>query len=118
MQNDNDVATKADISRLEKSTKADSQSLKADFRDLKGDSKSLRHEVLKLEGRVEIVEEKLEVMDKKLDKIMDTMDKFIGRVDDLTVENHVGAHQTSELYVKVEDHEKRIKHIEIISHPA
>ncbi len=120
--------TKADISRLEQSTKADMKKLatktelsavKADTKSLKLEIKYVRQDLLRLEERVENVEEGIkdlradnQKLDIKLDRLQNTLDGFVGRVDDLSVENEVGAHHTRELQIKVDDHDRRLKHIE------
>ena len=94
------VATKDDLKKL--ATKS----------ELKRVEKSLRQEILKVDEKVERVEESQERVEAKLDKISTQLDGFVGRVDDLTVENKVGANQIRELDVKVDGHEKRIKQLE------
>lgn len=84
--------------------------------ELKRVEKSLRQEILKAEEKVEDRFERIEDSQKrvevKLDKIANTLDGFVEIVDNLRVENVVGADQTRGLEVKVDDHEKRIKQLE------
>ncbi len=63
----------------------------------------------RLEGKIEGVERSI---GEKLDKIANTLDGFVGRVDDLTIENQVGANQIKELEDKVNDHGERITKLE------
>lgn len=114
--------------------------IKSQRTEFKRTGKSIRSEVLKVEERVENIEEKIDVLDKKvggiekkvggleqkvdvlqegqneiktvLTKLQITLDGFVGRVDNLTVENQVGAHQIRELRVEVNKHDKRIKRLE------
>ncbi len=73
---------------------------------------------LKAEIRAEIRELRVETktynkeLDTKLDKLQNTLDGFVGRVDDLSVDNEIGTHHTREIQLKVNDLEKRVKHIE------
>lgn len=97
------VATKADIIRIENGLKKFSTKT-----ELKNVEKSLRGEILRVEERVENVEDGLKdlkgemhVVHKKLDKLQNTMDKFVGIVDDLRTENEVGTHQIKELDKRV-----------------
>ncbi len=103
---------------------------KEDIKDLKADSKSVRAEILRVEVKVENLEDgqkrhemqirelrietkvNNEKVNDKLDRLMNTVDGFVGRVDNLTVDNEVGTHQTRELELKVEALEKRVKRIE------
>jgi hypothetical protein len=52
-------------------------------------------------------------LETKLDKLQNTLDGFVGVVDDLRTDNTVGTHHTHELQLRVDDHEKRLKHIEL-----
>lgn len=63
----------------------------------------------KLGGKIDEVEQNL---GEKLDKIANTLDGFVGRVDDLTIENQVGANQIKELGDKVNSHEARLTKLE------
>lgn len=100
---------------------------KADIKDLKSDSKSIRSELLRVEEKVEDVQDEIKAhrtenkndikelrtgMTDKLDKIANTLDGFVGRVDNLTVDNEVGAHHTRELELKVAALERRVKQLE------
>ncbi len=91
------VATKADIQRLEQAMKK--FALKTELKQVE---KNLRGEILRveerLESKIDSVEEKLGA---KLDKVMNTLDGFVKVVDDLRTENEVGAHQVRELDVRV-----------------
>ncbi len=98
-------ATKTDIKSLR-------TELKADIRDLKSDVKVIRRDSLKIEERLENVEDGIKDIKVILGKMSNTLDGFVGRVDDLTVDNEVGTHQTRELEVKVEDLDKRVTQIE------
>lgn len=121
-----EVATKADIDRLEKSTKADidrlEQLTRSDIKKLekstKADSKLLRQDILKVEERVENLEEGQVRIETKIDKIAEMLDGFVGRVDDLTTDNEVGAHQTRELRLQVDNHEKRLQSLESLKQTA
>ena len=124
-------ATKADIERLEKRV--------ATKTELKRVEKSLRQEVLKVEERVKHIGERVENIGErvenieervkhigesqervevKLDRIAITLDGFVGRVDNLTADNEVGAHHTRELRVQVDNHEKRITKLESATRPT
>lgn len=109
------VATKADIQRLEQSTKKDISKLEENLKkfatksELKGVEKSLRSEILRVEEKVENVDEKL---DMKFDDVLTKLDGIAKGLDDLRTDNEVGAHHTRELRVQVDNHEKRIKHLE------
>lgn len=104
----NNVVTRADIDRLEKSTKKDIQGLKS---DIKKTEKNLRIEILKVEERVENIEESQKRTEATLNKISIQLDGFVGVVDDLRTDNIVGANQ-------IRDHEKRISKLESRSQPA
>lgn len=52
------------------------------------------------------------VLSAKLDKLQNTLDGFVGVVDNLRIENEVGADQTAELREKAADHERRITSLE------
>ena len=80
--------------------------------ELKRVERNLRAEILRVEGKVENIEDSQKRVETKLDKLQNTLDGFVDRVSTLTEENQVGAHHTSQLRVKVDDHEKIIKHIE------
>ena len=99
------VATKADISRLEQSTKADIQKLRIEIKAQRSDSKriekSLRREILKVEQRVENIEDGQKRIEAKVDRVLNTLDSFVGRLDTLETENEVGSHQIRELDVRV-----------------
>ena len=102
-----DLATKADIDRLEKSIKKS-----ATKTELKKTERVLRVEILRVEEKVENVEESQKRVEVKLDKISDQLDGFVGRVDDLTNDNEIGADQIHELRKDVADHEKRLTKLE------
>ncbi len=101
------VATKADIVRLEISLKKFATNT-----NLKSVEKSLRREILRVEGKVENVEESQKRVESKLDKISNQLDGFVGRVDDLTNDNEIGADQIHSLREDVKGHEKRIAKLE------
>ena len=84
--------------------KSDSkQATKDDFQKLE---KRMDSKLDGLEKRMDSKFDGLEKrMDSKFDKLMNTLDGFVGRVDDLTTENVIGANQ-------VKDHEKRISKLE------
>lgn len=79
--------------------------------ELKKVEKNLRGEILRVEEKVERLEDRFGNLENrfgnledsykrveiKLDRIQNTMDKFVGRVDDLTTDNQVGALHTREL---------------------
>ena len=79
--------------------------------EIRKGNKSLRQEILKVEIRVEDLEEGQQEIKKTLDNVQGTLDGFVGRVDDLTTENIVGANQ-------FRDHEKRISKLESRSQSA
>lgn len=100
---------------MQSATKQDIQELRSEIKsqraEFKRTGKSIRAEVLKVEERVENIEEKADGLQKGqneiktvLTKLQITLDGFVGRVDDLTVENQVGAHQIRELRVEVNKH--------------
>ena len=106
----NDPATKADVNKTVKSSE-----------------KVLRAEILRVEERLERVEgrlgnridgtekklgDKIDGVEVKLDKISNQLDGFVGRVDDLTNENEIGADQIHRLREDVKGHEKRIAKLE------
>lgn len=105
----NQIATKKDIQELRVELKSE---IKAQRSDTKKTEKSLRAEILRVEERVENLEDGQKRMEATLNKISVQLDGFIGRVDNLTADNQVGAHHTRELRAQVDDHEKRIKHLE------
>ena len=110
--NSDQAATKADIARLEESIKnsatkddlkkfATKDDLKnfATKTELKKTERVLRAEILRVEEKVENVEDGLRRVEKKLtdkidgievklDRISNQLDGFVGRVDNLTVDNH------------------------------
>ncbi len=93
-QNSN-LATKTDLKHLEEK--------------LGGKINGLEGKMNGLEKRIDGFEERV---GEKLDKIANTLDGFVGRVDDLTIENQVGANQIKELRDKVNNHEERITKLE------
>lgn len=105
--NDNQNATKADLQKVEQSLKK--FAIKT---ELKKVEKNLRAESLKLEIRLERVEDKVDVVDGKLDNLQNTLDSFLGRIDNLETDNKVGANQTRDLRIQVDDHESRISRFE------
>ena len=87
--------------------------------DLKTESRSLRGEILRVEEKVEKIQDEIKEIkadgnrrEDKLDRLQNTLDGFVGRVDDLSVDNEVGTHQTRELELKVESLEQRVKQLE------
>ncbi len=91
--------------------------------DLNKTERVLRVEILKVEARVENVEDglkrvekklgdKIDGIDVKLDRIATQLDGFVGRVDDLTNDNEIGADQVHELRETAKNHEKRIAKLE------
>lgn len=58
---------------------------------------------------LKILEDKL---GEKLDKIANTLDGFVGTVDNLRIENEVGANQIKELRDRADNHEERITKLE------
>ena len=91
-------ATKADISVLRTDIRQLERSTKSDISALKTEMSALKEDMKKLDG--------------KLDKLQATLDGFVSVVDDLRTDNIVGTHQTKELQMKVNDHEKRLQHVE------
>jgi len=100
---------KKKTNNVQVATKKDIQMLRNDF---KKSEKSLRGEILKVEGKVEVLQEGQEDIKATLDRLQNTLDGFVGRVDNLTAENEVGANQTRDLRVQVDDHEERISRLE------
>lgn len=108
--------TKADLKKESKAIRAEMlrleeriEKLEEEVKGLKEEMKELRKELNELRAEFREISQRLDV---KLDRLQNTMDKFVGRVDDLTVENEVGAHHTRELTVKVGNLEKRVKRLE------
>ncbi len=106
-------ATKSDLDNaikgLQKSTKS----------DLRKESKLLHSEIFRVEIKVENIQDEIKDLksdninlDSKLDKLQNTLDGFVGRVDDLSIDNEVGTHQTRELQIKVTDLEDRVERLE------
>ena len=83
--------------------------LKTEF---KKTDKAIRSEMLKIEERVENLEDGQVRTEKKIDKISNQLDGFVGRVDDLTNDNEIGADQIHELRETTKDHAKRIAKLE------
>lgn len=114
----NQVATKDDIQVLRNDlkgfvTKDDlkkfEKSLRAEF---KKSDKSLRGEILRVEEKVENLEEGQKRIEATVNRTASILDGFVGRVDNLTADNEVGANQTRDLRVQVDDHERRISRLE------
>ena len=109
-------ATKADIQRIETSLK--NFATKDDFKkystktDLKRVEKSLRGEILRVEERVENLEEGQKRIEATVNRTANTLDAFLGRLDNLETDNEVGANQTRDLRVQVDNHEERISRLE------
>lgn len=80
--------------------------------ELKKTERVLRQEILKVEEKTEELADGQRELHIKLSRIENTLDGFVGTVDDLRKDNVVGTHQTRELEVKVDGHEKRIKQFE------
>lgn len=75
--------------------------------------KILRAEILRVEEKIEKTEERLrEEIRVARDDLMNKIDSFAGRTEALEEENTVGANQTRELRVQVDDHEGRITKLE------
>lgn len=113
--NINNAATKDDVKKL------------ATQKKLKQVEKNLHAEILKVEERVEnledgqkSIESKIDKVEQrlgeKIDKVFNKLDRFVGRVDDLTTDNEVGAHQVHELRTVQKVHEKRISKLESATH--
>lgn len=96
------LATKADLVK-------EAKGLRAEF---KRTEKNLRQEILRVEERVENLEEGQARIEAKIDGIANTLDGFVGRVDDLTTDNEVGANQIHELREITKNHETRISKLE------
>lgn len=79
---------------------------------IKGSEKVLRTEILRVEEKVEKLQDGQERIEVTLNRVANQLDGFVGRVDDLTVDNKVGANQISELRATAKDHEKRITKLE------
>ena len=108
---DTQVATKADLAAVK-------SELKTDIKAVKSEVKFLHQAFLKLEARVESLEEGQKQIVMILKRMESTLDGFVGRVDNLTTDNEVGAHQTREIQQIVDDHEKRLQYIESLKHTA
>ncbi len=87
-------------------TKKDIKMLRVEF---KRAEKAIRQEVLRVEEKIESLDEKV---DNKFDDVMTKLDGIAKGVDDLRTENVAGVHHTRQLRVEVNNHEKRIKHLE------
>ena len=76
----------------------------------------LETKIQRLDKKVQRFEETMNIrfrnVDTKLDKIASTLDGFVGGVDNLRIENEVGADQIRDLREKVGDHEVRITKLE------
>ena len=72
----------------------------------------MRGEILKVEGKVEVLQEGQEDIKAMLDRLQNTLDGFVGTVDNLRIENEVGANQTRDLRELADDHETRITKLE------
>ena len=68
--------------------------------------------ILKQELKEEIVGEIDEKNAKYKDEVMTKLDDISGQLEDLQQDKVLSIHQTSQLREEVEDHEKRIKHLE------
>ena len=99
------VASKKDVHDLRDELKTEIHGLRS---DLKKAEKSLRGEVLRVEERVENIEGSQTRVEATLNKISTQLDGFIGRVDDLTTENTIGASQIHKLQEDVVQHDKRL----------
>nr|MBI5455548.1 hypothetical protein [Candidatus Levybacteria bacterium] len=109
-------ATKADIQRIETSLKkfATKEDLKkfATKTELRRVEKSLRGEILRVEEKVENLEEGQKRIETTVNKTANVLDAFLGRLDNLEIDNKVGANQTRDLRVRVDNHEERISRLE------
>lgn len=94
----NQVATKKDIHELRN--------------EFKKTEKNLRADSLKLEVRFENLEEGQKRIEVTVNKTANMLDAFLGRLDNLEIDNKVGANQTRDLRVQVDDHEERISRLE------
>lgn len=112
--NNTQVATKADINRIESklhtfATKDDLKrfATKDDLKkfatkiELKHVEKNLRGEILRVEEKVEELQEGQQEIKTTLVKLQNTLDGFVGTVETLRTENEVGAHQLRELDKRV-----------------
>ena len=102
----------SEIRKVEKSLKKSlEKSFKGELeRGLKRTEMTL---MFRVEERIEKTEENLkELIRESRDDLMTKIDSFAGKTAALEEENTVGVHQTRELDVKVDDHEKRIKQLE------
>jgi hypothetical protein len=74
-----------------------------------------RLKILKVEI-IEELDERLEEVDKHnktyKDQVFNKLDHIVGQLENLRIDNEVGANQTSELWDKADDHEKRIATLE------
>jgi len=112
----------SEIKRVEKSLKLElKKSLGLEFRrELKKTERNLRGEILRVEKKVERLKKKVIKGEKNLKEeiretrndLMNKIDSFAGRTITLEEENTVGAHQTRELRVQIDDREARITRIE------
>lgn len=58
------------------------------------------------------IDDNQKILEKKLDKIANTLDGFVGTVDNLRIENEVGANQIRDLRELTDNHETRIAKLE------
>ena len=93
------------ISEIKKLAK----SLKTEF---KKTERVLRQEILKVEEKTEELADGQKKLDVKLSRIENTLDGFVGTVDNLRIENEVGANQIRDLRELANDHETRITKLE------
>lgn len=112
-QNKSLTKTDLDTALKKYATKADLN------KAVKGSERVLRTEILRVEERLERVEErltnKMDGVEVKLDKISNQLDGFVGRVDDLTNDNEIGADQIHELRETTKNHEGRIAKLESVN---
>lgn len=109
----NKLATTEDIKALKGDIKKLDIKASATRSDLKRAKSVLWQEILRVEERVEKTEENLkEAIRQSTNDLMTKIDSFAGKTKALEDENTVGTHQTRELRVQVDNHEKRITVLE------
>ena len=95
-------ATKGDLNREIKGLRA----------EVKRGDRALRQEILRVEEKVENLEEGQKRIEATVNRTANTLDAFLGRLDNLEIDNKVGANQTKDLRIQVDDHEERISRLE------
>lgn len=102
-------ATKADVKNVEKT-------LRSDLLRLEGRMENVEEKMTNVEGKMTNVEGKLGTMDEDnkgyRDEVMNKLDNIVGQLENLRIDNEIGANQTYEIRKQLENHEKRIESLE------